>query len=110
MLVRRKKPEHAIQETKGTKIDLTIEANTILGGKTSKMMVTKGLRLIHDTSEQIQEEYGSETTQYMEEEADQGSLKEGETARDQIVNQDEIVGQEVNSGIEVSPWIDQRAN
>ena len=46
----------------------------------------------------------------MEEEVDQGSLRQGEIARDKIVVQEEIVDQEVNSGIEVSPWIDRRVS
>ena len=75
MLVRRKKPMLTIQETKGTKIDSKIKVDTILGGKTLKMMVTRGQRLIHNTSEQIQEEDGSKTTRNTEEEADQGSLR-----------------------------------
>ncbi len=39
------------------------------------MMVSRGRRLIPNTSEQIKEKDGSETTQNMEEEADQGSLR-----------------------------------
>ena len=109
MPTRRKKLELTIQEMIVTRIDSKTEVDTIRGGITLKMMVSRGLGLIHNSSEQTQEEDGSEMTQNMEEEADQGSLRQEGIARDQIVVRDEIVDQEVNSEIEVSPWTDRRA-
>ena len=114
MLPRRKKPELTILEMKVIKIDSRIEVDMMIGEIRSKMMVSEGLGLIHNTSEQILEEKdGSEMTRDMGEEADQGSSSSSssrEIAQDLIVDQDEIVDQEVNSEIEVSPWTDRRAN
>ena len=98
-----------MQEMKVTKIDSKIEVDTMLGGTILRMMDTRGLGLTQNSSEQTQEDKdGSETIQDMEEEVDQGSLKQEEIARDQIVNQDVIVDQEVDLEIEVSPWTDRR--
>ena len=93
---------------KVTKIDSKIEVDTMFGGTILRMMVTRGLGLTQNSSEQTQEEDGSEMIQDMEEEVDQGSLKQEEIARDQIVNQDVIVDQEVDLEIEVSLRIDRR--